>query len=192
MDWGEGHYEHVAPQLIPAAERVVERLAPQPGEHVVDVGCGTGNAALVAARRGARVTGVDPAARLLELAQAAARAEGLDAEVLQGEAASLPVRDGAADAVLSVFGVIFAPDAERAAAELARATAPDGRIVLAAWLPDEGIGTGPRRRTRRAASPQPRPGARSREPRAPRAARRRFPGRTAKRSPPCFGPTASR
>src|SRR3954468_6372885 len=118
MDWGEGHYEHVAPQLIPAAERVVERLAPQPGEHVVDVGCGTGNAALVAARRGARgtgggpaapllglaegarVTGVDPAARLLELAEAAARAEGLDAEFLQGEAASLPVRDSAADAVL--------------------------------------------------------------------------------------------
>jgi SAM-dependent methyltransferase len=140
MDWGEGRYEHVAPQLLPAAERVVERLAPQPGEHVVDVGCGTGNAALVAARRGARVTGVDPAARLLELAEAAARAEGLDAEFLQGEAASLPIRDGAADAVLSVFGVIFAPDAERSAAELARVTALDGRIGLSAWLPDEGIG----------------------------------------------------
>jgi ubiquinone/menaquinone biosynthesis C-methylase UbiE len=140
VDWGEGRYEHIAAELVPAAELLVERLAPEPGEHAVDVGCGTGNAALLAARRGARVTGVDPAARLLELADAQARAEGLDAEFLQGEAAALPVEDQAADAVLSVFGVIFAPDAERAAAELARITAPKGRIALTAWQPGGAIG----------------------------------------------------
>lgn len=135
MDWGEGSYEHIAPQLLPAADAVVERLAPRPSEHVVDVGCGTGNAALLAARRGARVTGVDPAARLVDVAAAAAHAEGLDAEFVQGDAAALPLSKGGADAVVSVFGVIFAPDAERAAAELGRVTAPAGRIVLSAWRP---------------------------------------------------------
>jgi SAM-dependent methyltransferase len=139
VDWGEGHYEHVAPELLPAAEAVVERLAPQAGEHVVDVGCGTGNAALIAARRGARVTGVDPSARLVELAEAAARDERLEAGFVQGEAGALPVEDGAADGVLSVFGVIFAPDAQQAGAELARITAPDGRIVISAWLPGGAI-----------------------------------------------------
>jgi SAM-dependent methyltransferase len=139
VDWGEGHYEHVAPELVPAAEAVVERLEPLAGERVVDLGCGTGNAALLAARRGARVTGVDPSARLLELAEAAARDEGLEADFVQGEAGAMPVEDGAADGVLSVFGVIFAPDANRAGAELARIAAPGGRIVLSAWLPGGAI-----------------------------------------------------
>jgi SAM-dependent methyltransferase len=140
VDWGDGRYEHIAPELMPAAELLVERLAPAPGEHVVDLGCGTGNATFLAARRGARVTGVDPAARLLELAAAQAGAEGLDADFRQGEAAALPVDNGAADAVLSVFGVIFAPDAQSAAAELARITAGDGRVAFTAWRPGGAIG----------------------------------------------------
>jgi len=61
LDWSIGNYEHTADQLMPAARLVVDRAAPAPGERVVDVGCGTGNAALLAAARGARVTGVDPA-----------------------------------------------------------------------------------------------------------------------------------
>src|SRR6266545_2220381 len=69
VDWSLGHYEHSASQLLPAAEVVVERAMPVAGERVVDVGCGTGNAALLAAARGARVTGVDPAGRLLEVAR---------------------------------------------------------------------------------------------------------------------------
>jgi SAM-dependent methyltransferase len=135
LDWGIGRYEDTAAQLAPAARVVVERAAPAPGEHVVDVGCGTGNAALLAAERGARVTGVDPAARLLDVAREAAAARGLDARFLPGEAAALPLEDGEADVVLSVFGVIFAPDAQAAAAELARVTAPPGRILLSAWIP---------------------------------------------------------
>jgi 2-polyprenyl-3-methyl-5-hydroxy-6-metoxy-1,4-benzoquinol methylase len=79
LDWSVGRYEHVAAQLSPAAREVVERALPTPGEWVLDVGCGTGNAALLAAARGARVVGVDPASRLLEVAQQRAAEEGLDA-----------------------------------------------------------------------------------------------------------------
>src|SRR4051794_29093284 len=135
VDWGVGRYEDTALQLLPAARVVVDRAEPQPGERVVDVGCGTGNAALLAAERGARVTGVDPAARLLGVAREQAAARGLDAAFTAGEAAALPLEDGEADVVLSVFAVIFASDARAAAAELARVTAPRGRIVLSAWIP---------------------------------------------------------
>jgi SAM-dependent methyltransferase len=140
MDWSLGRYEHVAEQLLPAAVAVVEQAAPVRGEYVVDVGCGSGNAALLAAERGARVTGVDPAERLVEVANAQAAERGLEAEFVTGEAAALPIPDGAADAVLSVFGVIFAADARAAAAEMARATAPTGRIVLSAWIPGGALG----------------------------------------------------
>lgn len=138
MDWSLGRYEHTAAQLLPAAHVVVERAAPAEGEHVVDVGCGTGNATLLAAARGARVTGVDPAPRLLDVAREQALAQGLDATFASGEAAALPLEDGA-DVVLSVFGVIFALDASDAAAELARVTASTGRIVLSAWVPQGAI-----------------------------------------------------
>jgi SAM-dependent methyltransferase len=140
MDWSLGRYEHVAEQLLPAAVAVVEQAAPGRGEYVVDVGCGSGNAALLAAERGARVTGVDPAERLVEVASAQAAERGLEAEFVTGEAAALPIPDGAADAVLSVFGAIFAPDARAAAAEMARITAPTGRIVLSAWIPGGALG----------------------------------------------------
>src|ERR671930_795218 len=135
VDWGLGRYEDTAARLEPAARVVVERAAPAPGEHVVDVGCGTGNAALLAAERGARVTGVDPAARLLEVARQEAAARRLDATFATGTAAELPLADGVADVALSVFGVIFAPDPRAAATELARVTAPGGRIVVSAWIP---------------------------------------------------------
>lgn len=136
IDWGIGRYESTAEQLRPAAAAVVDEAAPLFTEDVVDVGCGTGNAALLAAERGARVTGVDPAERLLEVARADAAARRLKAEFIRGEAATIPLPDDAADVVISVFGVIFAEDAEAAGAELARVTARRGRIVLSAWVPE--------------------------------------------------------
>jgi SAM-dependent methyltransferase len=139
VDWGLGSYEHTAAQLLPAARVVVERAAPAAGEHVLDVGCGTGNAALLAAARGAHVTGIDPAPRLLEVAREQAAERALDATFALGEAAALPLADGAADVVLSVFAVIFAPSPPDAAAEMARVTASDGRIVLSAWIPGGAI-----------------------------------------------------
>ena len=135
VDWGLGRYEHTAQQLRPAARVLVNRANVTRDERVVDVGCGTGNAALIAAGRGARVKGVDPAMRLLKVARGRAAARGLDVTFVHGEAASLPLADASADVVLSNFGVIFASDAVAAADELARVTAPGGRIVLTAWLP---------------------------------------------------------
>ena len=135
MDWGVGNYERTAAELAPAAQAAIDAAALREGEHVVDVGCGTGNAALLAAEHGAHVTGVDPAQRLLEVARAEASAHGLDIAFLPGNAAALPIPDGSADAVVSVFGAIFAPDAPAAAAEMARVTTPRGRIVLCAWIP---------------------------------------------------------
>ncbi|ALG11334.1 class I SAM-dependent methyltransferase [Kibdelosporangium phytohabitans] len=137
IDWGTGSYESVAPQLLPAAHAAVDLADPRPGQRLVDVGCGTGNAALVAAQRqGVHVTGVDPAERLLEVARAKAGELGVAADFRPGEAAATALPDGFADVVLSVFAVIFAPDVTAAAAELARITAPDGRIVLTAWVPE--------------------------------------------------------
>lgn len=139
MDWSLGCYERTATQLLPAARAVVERAAPAEGERVVDIGCGTGNAALLAAQGGALVTGVDPAPRLLDVARERAASGRLDATFLSGEAGALPLFDGSADVVLSVFGVIFAPDPSAAAAEMARVSAPGGRILLSAWIPEGAI-----------------------------------------------------
>ncbi|WP_320669875.1 class I SAM-dependent methyltransferase [Patulibacter defluvii] len=133
FDWSLGEYELTATQLLPAAERAVAEAAIGAGERVLDVACGTGNAALLAAARGGVATGVDSAPRLLEVAAERAREAGVAAEWRAGEAAALPVPDGGFDAVLSVFGVIFAQPPEPAVAELVRATAPGGRIVLTTW-----------------------------------------------------------
>jgi ubiquinone/menaquinone biosynthesis C-methylase UbiE len=105
------------------------------GKRVVDLGTGTGNAALLAAERGAVVTGVDPAARLVEVARKRAAERGLQAEFLAGDAGAIPVADGGADLLLSIFAVIFAPDADGAIAEMTRVTAPDGLIRLTSWVP---------------------------------------------------------
>jgi SAM-dependent methyltransferase len=139
-DWSAARYERTAEQLLPAARAVVEHAVITPGERLIDVGCGTGNAALLAAERGARATGVDPAARLLDVAREQAAARGLDATFVSGDAAKLPVADGEADVVVSVFGVIFAPAAGAAARELARVTRPGGRLALSAWIPQGAIG----------------------------------------------------
>lgn len=139
MDWSIGHYETTAEQLNPVSVAVVERAALSPGDRVIDVGCGTGNAALQAALRGADVTGVDPAVRLLDVARVRAAESGVRINFVEGDAASIPLATASADVVLSVFGVIFAPDPAAAASELARLTAPGGRILLTAWIPEGAI-----------------------------------------------------
>ncbi len=141
IDWSAGTYELTAAQLAPAAERAVAAARITPGERVLDVACGTGNAALLAAMGGAQVTGVDRAERLLEVAAGRARAAGVEVDWRPGDALALPVQDDAFDAVLSVFGVIFA-EAEPAVAELVRVAAPEGRVVLVTWTREGVIAAG--------------------------------------------------
>ena len=131
-DWSDGEYERTARTLAPVAEVVLDAVRVESGERLLDVACGTGNAALAAARRGALVHGVDPADALVARAIERARESGIEAQFMVGDALALPVADGAFDAVVSVFGVIFAPDPERAAAELLRA---GDRLALSSWVP---------------------------------------------------------
>jgi SAM-dependent methyltransferase len=136
MDWSVGSYEDTGKDLEPAARVLVDRAAPQPGERAVDAGCGTGNATVLLAERGARATGVDPAERLLEVARERAASAGLEIAFVAGSAESMPLPDRSADVIVSCFGIIFAPDASAAARELARVRAPGGRILITAWIPE--------------------------------------------------------
>jgi len=121
-EWGVGCYEETAREIAPVADVAVDALGLGGGERVLDVACGTGNAALVARQAGAQVTGIDSSARLIEVA----RERVPEGEFLEADATKLPFEDGTFDAAVSVFGVIFASPAERAAAEIARATTPTG------------------------------------------------------------------
>jgi ubiquinone/menaquinone biosynthesis C-methylase UbiE len=139
--WAAGDYAAIARrQLWPVGERVVRRTAVAPGEDVLDVACGTGNAALRAAQAGARVTGVDITPELLAVGRELAADEGVAIGFVEGDAEALPVEDESCDVVLSVFGCMFAPRHAVAAAELARVLRPGGRLCVTAWTPDGNIG----------------------------------------------------
>jgi SAM-dependent methyltransferase len=133
--WSAGEFNRIALTLMEVAERLVATADPAPGSRVLDVACGTGNAALVAARRWTEVVGLDFAANLIETGRRRAAAEGTDIAFVEGDAQALPFEDASFDTVLSVFGVQFAPDQARAAAELLRVTRPGGTIALANWVP---------------------------------------------------------
>jgi len=138
--WSSGDYSVVGTTLQITGEALCEAVDLRSGERVLDVACGNGNAALAAARRFARVTGVDYVPALLARAGSRASADGLPIELREGDAEALPFPDGAFDVVLSTFGVMFAPDQERAARELVRVCRHGGRIGLASWTPDGFIG----------------------------------------------------
>jgi len=137
--WSSGDFNQIARQLMPISEALVEVVDPRPGQRVLDVACGSGNAALIAARRYCEVTGLDFAPNLIERARARAAADGVEAEFIVGDAQDLPFQDDSFDVVLSVMGVMFAPDQEKAAAELLRVCRPGGRIGIASWPPDGSI-----------------------------------------------------
>jgi len=133
--WGAGAYPLMADQLRPAARAAVDRAAVRPGDRVVDIATGTGNAALLAAARGAEVIGVDFEPSLLAVAAQRAADLGLLLRWDVADVTALTAPDHWADVVLSVFGVMYAADHEAAARELARCAAPRARIVLASWIP---------------------------------------------------------
>ncbi|MEZ0313814.1 MAG: class I SAM-dependent methyltransferase [Myxococcota bacterium] len=134
IDWSVGSYELTAKTLEPIGKLAVELAAVVEGETALDLACGTGNVALELARRGAHVTAVDPAERLLEVARSRAKLNKLAVKTVNGTAEQIPARDGTFDVAISVFGMIFSPDAEKAARELVRVVRPGGRFVITSWI----------------------------------------------------------
>jgi ubiquinone/menaquinone biosynthesis C-methylase UbiE len=134
--WAAGDYSVIALSLMPAAELLVASADPHAGQRVLDVACGSGNVALVAARRYCQVSGVDYVPSLVERARARAAAEQVEVRFVEGDAQNLPFENAAFDYVFSAFGVMFAPDQDKAAHELARVCRPGGCIALASWIPE--------------------------------------------------------
>jgi SAM-dependent methyltransferase len=134
--WGGADYDRVARQFAPIHDQLVARLEPSPGERWLDVGTGTGEVALRAAQAGAEVTAVDISESLLDVARGKPGAEQVTWEL--GDAQALRFEEASFDVVASSFAVIFAPDEEAAASELARVCKPGGRLGLTSWRPEDG------------------------------------------------------
>ena len=138
--WMAGDFGEIAKSYAKGAADFVHSLNLKPGMRVLDVACGTGNLSLPAARLGAVVTGVDIAPNLIEQARANAEREGLTVQFDEGDAENLPYADASFDAVITMFGAMFAPRPELVAAELKRVCRPGGFIAMANWTPTGFIG----------------------------------------------------
>jgi ubiquinone/menaquinone biosynthesis C-methylase UbiE len=134
--WSEGDFAMVAGTQMIVAEELAEAADILPDERVLDVACGSGNATLAAARRAwGNTVGLDYVPGLLDRGRERAAAERLEIEFLEGDAENLPFEDASFDVVLSTFGVMFAPNHQRTAAELLRVCKPGGRIGMCNWTP---------------------------------------------------------
>jgi ubiquinone/menaquinone biosynthesis C-methylase UbiE len=138
--WASGDYTVIGTTLQIVGEQLAEACDLRFDERVLDVAAGNGNATLAAARRGGNVISTDYVSALLDRAAERANAEGLEVQFQTADAEMLPFADATFDVVLSTFGVMFAPDQERAAAEMMRVCRPGGRIGMANWTPDGFIG----------------------------------------------------
>lgn len=138
--WASGDFAVIGTTLQIVGETLCEAADLDAGSKVLDVACGNGNAALAAARRFCQVVGLDYVPSLLARARERSLADGLAIEFLEGDAELLPFPSASFDAALSTYGVMFAPDQERAARELVRVVRPGGTIALANWTPEGFIG----------------------------------------------------
>jgi ubiquinone/menaquinone biosynthesis C-methylase UbiE len=138
--WDAGDFSALSVHIADVGERVVERAGVDSGQSVLDVACGTGNAAIPAARAGAHVTALDLVPKLLESGREKAAAEGLEIEWVEGDAEQLPFADGSFDRVFSTFGHMFAPRHRRTADEMARVCRPGGTIATCTWTPEGVVG----------------------------------------------------
>jgi ubiquinone/menaquinone biosynthesis C-methylase UbiE len=138
--WASGDFHAVGTLIQPVADALCEAADLQAGLSVLDVATGSGNAAIAAARCGCDAVGIDYVPALLARGRRRVEAEGLPVELIEGDAEAIPFPDARFDAVLSVFGSMFAPDRAQAAAELLRVCRPGGRIGLASWTPHGFIG----------------------------------------------------
>jgi len=140
QSWAAGDFSAVGTRIAIVGETLCEAVDLRAGSRVLDVACGSGTAALAAARRFCEVVGVDYVPALLERGRERAVAERLEIDFREGDAEALPFPDASFDVVLSTFGVMFAPDQPRAAAELLRVCRPGGTIGLANWTPESTAG----------------------------------------------------
>lgn len=138
--WSSGDYAIIGTTLQIVGEQLAEACDLRCDEAVLDVAAGNGNATLAAARRGCRVTSTDYVASLLDRGAERAKAERLEVKFQVADVEALPFGDASFDAVLSTFGVMFAPDHAKSAAEMLRVCRPGGRIGMANWTPEGFIG----------------------------------------------------
>jgi ubiquinone/menaquinone biosynthesis C-methylase UbiE len=138
--WSSGDYAVIGTTLQIVGEELCEALDIRPGQAVLDVAAGNGNASLAAARRWCDVTATDYVPELLLRARERAMADRLSIEFREADAEALPFEDACFDVVVSTFGVMFTPDQDRAAGELIRVCRSGGKIGLANWTPDGFIG----------------------------------------------------
>ena len=138
--WNTGDYDKFCRYMQEDAEAFYERLGVKPGTKLLDVACGAGQLALIAARAGAQVTGSDLAPAWIEKAKARAAAEGLSVKFEEGDAEALPYGDGEFEVVVSLIGAMFAPRPELVAAELTRVCRPGGTIAMANWTAQGFVG----------------------------------------------------
>ena len=137
--WGQGPYDRISRELAAGHDHLLREMPPAPGEKWADLATGTGQLALRAATGGAHVTGLDLAPDLIETAKQLAADAGHEIEYMVGDAESLPFDDASFDTVSSTCGVMFAPDHQAVADELARVTKPGGRLGLMNWHPTIGV-----------------------------------------------------
>ena len=138
--WGKGPYERITNTLRDIHALVIERVDPKPGEKVLDAATGTGAVAILAAERGADVVGMDLAPVLIDTARERAAEQGATVRFEVGDVEEMSYEDASFDVVTSTCGVMFAPDHAAVARELGRVTRPGGRIALANWTPEGGLG----------------------------------------------------
>lgn len=138
--WSSGDYAIIGTTLQIVGEQLAEACDLRCDEAVLDVAAGNGNATLAAARRGCKVTSTDYVAGLLDRGAERAKAERLEVKFQAADVEALPFGDKSFDAVLSTFGVMFAPDHAKSAAEMLRVCRPGGRIGMANWTPEGFIG----------------------------------------------------
>ena len=138
--WAAGDYAVVGTTLQIVGEQLCEAVDMRAGERVLDVAAGNGNATLAAARRFADVTSTDYVGALLDRAKERAKADHFNIKFQEADAEALPFADATFDVVLSTFGVMFTPNQDKSASELARVCRRGGRIGLANWTPDGFIG----------------------------------------------------
>lgn len=139
--WASGDYPAMVETfLLPIGPRLVDACGIGEGTDVLDVAAGTGNAALVAARRGARVTASDLTPELLAAGRHRADADGLQLEWVEADAEHLPFADASFDVVMSSIGAQFAPHHQVVADELTRVCRPGGTIAMLNWTPEGMIG----------------------------------------------------